>query len=80
MIFRHSDAEHPHIHLLANRIKFDGGSSLTAKTLTIAKHYYEVRTSSWSKANDAKQICSSKDVLPKSQCISDQKSSSCHLS
>jgi hypothetical protein len=25
MIFRHYDASHPHIHLLANRIKFDGG-------------------------------------------------------
>ncbi|MET3981162.1 hypothetical protein ABIB62_003761 [Mucilaginibacter sp. UYP25] len=25
MIFRHYDAGHPHIHLLANRIKFDGG-------------------------------------------------------
>jgi hypothetical protein len=32
VITRHNDTEHEHIHLLANRIRFDGGARATATT------------------------------------------------
>jgi hypothetical protein len=63
MIFRHHDADHPHLHLLVNRISFDGSvvsdsnnykrSEAILRTLEVKYRLYTVESSSKAKLKAA---------------------------